>query len=89
MVGSSRMFVVLGNADLACIVKTLVEALRELTVAIKAQAKPHKHSICHCDFCKAPSIEAKFRLMEAAYHEDMTEVYQRMTKLEARCLKNG
>jgi hypothetical protein len=67
-------------------VKTLVEVLRELTVAIKAQTKPHKH-IGNCEFCKAPSIEAKFRLMEAAYHEDMTEVYIRLAKLEAKCLK--
>lgn len=65
--------------------RTLVEAIRELTVAIKAQHKPHKHT-SSCDFCKYPSIEARFRLMEAAYHEDMNEVYQRLTKLEAKCL---
>jgi hypothetical protein len=74
-------------ADLYSVVKTLVEALRELTVAIKAQTKPHKHTGGHCEFCKAPSIEAKFRLMEAAYHEDMAEVYTRLAKLEAKCLK--
>ena len=63
--------------------RTLVEAIRELTVAIKAQHKPHKHT-SNCEFCRAPSIEAKFRLMEAAYHEDMQEVYQRLAKLELK-----
>ena len=66
--------------------KTLAEAIRELTAVLRAQAKPHKH-VGNCEFCKAPSIEAKFRLMEAAYHEDMAEVYIRMAKLEAKCLK--
>ena len=66
--------------------KTLVEAIRELTGVLRAHAKPHKH-VGNCEFCKAPSIEAKFRLMEAAYHEDMTEVYIRLAKLEAKCLK--
>ena len=35
-----------------------------------------------CDFCQAPSLSARFRLMEAAYHEDMTELYQRVKALE-------
>jgi hypothetical protein len=65
--------------------KTLVEAIRELTVTLKAQHKPHKHT-SSCDFCKCPSIEARFRLMEAAYHEDMAEMYQRLAKLEAKYL---
>ena len=67
--------------------KTLVEAIRELTAVLRTQAKPHKHGGSNCEFCKTPSIEAKFRLMEAAYHEDMNEVYQRLAKLEAKCLK--
>ena len=61
--------------------KTLVEAIRELTAVLRAHAKPHKHVGGNCEFCKAPSIEAKFRLMEAAYHEDMNEVYIRLAKL--------
>lgn len=65
--------------------KTLVEAIRELTVALKLQHKPHKHT-SNCEFCKCPSIEARFRLMEVAYHEDMNEVYERLAKLEAKCL---
>jgi hypothetical protein len=67
-------------------VKTIVEAIRELTSVLRTHTKPHKHTGGHCEFCKAPSIEAKFRLMEAAYHEDMAEVYQRLAKLEAKCL---
>ncbi len=67
--------------------KTLVEAIRELTSVLRAQTKPHKH-VGNCDFCKAPSIEAKFRLMEATYHEDMNEIYARVAKLEAKCLKH-
>jgi len=67
-------------------VKTLAEAIRELTAALRAHAKPHKPIGGNCEFCKAPSIEAKFRLMEAAYHEDMDEVYRRLAKLEAKCL---
>ncbi len=67
--------------------KTLVEAIRELTGVLRTQAKPHKHVGGNCEFCKAPSIEAKFRLMEASYHEDMNEVYARVAKLEAKCLK--
>jgi hypothetical protein len=62
-------------------VETLVEAIRELTGVLRAHTKPHKHT-GNCEFCKAPSIEAKFRLMEAAYHEDMSEVYQRLARLE-------
>ena len=67
--------------------KTLVEAIRELTGVLRTQAKPHKHGGGNCEFCKAPSIEAKFRLMEATYHEDMNEIYARVAKLEAKCLK--
>jgi len=67
-------------------VKTLVEAIRELTVVLRAHAKPHK-PVGNCEFCKAPSMEAKFRLMETAYHEDMNEVYARVAKLEEKCLK--
>jgi len=67
-------------------VKTLVEAIRELTSVLRTQTKPHKHG-SNCEFCKAPSIEAKFRLMEATYHEDMNEIYARVAKLEAKCLK--
>lgn len=66
--------------------KTLVEAIRELTSVLRSHSKPHKHSADKCEFCKAPSMEAKFRLMEAAYHEDMQEVYHRLAKLEAKCL---
>jgi hypothetical protein len=66
-------------------VKTLVEAIRELTGVLRTIVKPHKH-VGNCEFCKAPSIEAKFRLMEAAYHEDMDEVYRRLAKLETKCL---
>jgi len=68
-------------------VKTLVEAIRELTAVLRTHIRPHKHVGGNCEFCKAPSIEAKFRLMEAAYHEDMVEVYIRLAKLEAKCLK--
>lgn len=39
----------------------------------------------NCDFCKAPALEARFRLMEAAYHEDMAEVYKRLDELEEKC----
>ncbi len=67
--------------------KTLVEAIRELTSVLRIQTKPHKHGGGNCEFCKAPSIEAKFRLMEATYHEDMNEIYARVAKLEAKCLK--
>jgi hypothetical protein len=67
-------------------VKTLVEAIRELTGVLRTQAKPHKHVGGNCEFCKAPSIEARFRLMEATYHEDMNEIYARVAKLEAKCL---
>ena len=66
--------------------KTLVDAILELTAVLRAQAKPHKH-VENCHICLVPSIEAKFRLMEAAYHEDMNEVYQRLAMLEAKCLK--
>ncbi len=66
--------------------RTLVEAIQELTGVLRANTKPHKH-VGNCEFCKAPSIEAKFRLMEAAYHEDMTEAFTRLEKLEAKCLK--
>ncbi len=66
--------------------KTLVEAIRELTGVLRTQAKPHKHVGGNCEFCKAPSIEARFRLMEATYHEDMNEIYARVAKLEAKCL---
>ncbi len=66
--------------------KTLADAIRELTAVLRAHAKPHKHVGGSCEFCRAPSIEAKFRLMEAAYHEDMAEVYIRLAKLEAKCL---
>jgi len=65
--------------------KTVVEAIRELTVALKVQHKPHKHT-SNCEFCKCPSIDARFRLMEAAYHEDMDEVYRRLSKLETKYL---
>ena len=65
---------------------TLAGAIRELTGVLRAHTKPHK-PVGNCEFCKAPSIEAKFRLMEAAYHEDMAEVYIRLAKLEAKCLK--
>lgn len=68
--------------------KTLVEAIRELTISIRSQHKPHKHTSNNCEFCKYPSIEARFRLMEAAYHEDMQEVYQRLAKLESKCLNS-
>ncbi len=64
--------------------KTLVEAIRELTDVLRAHAKPHKHVGGNCEFCKAPSIEAKFRLMESAYHDDMSEVYHRLAKLELK-----
>ena len=66
--------------------KTLVEAIRELTVVLRAQSKTNK-PVGNCEFCRAPSIEAKFRLMEAAYHEDMAEAYTRLEKLEEKCLK--
>ena len=36
-----------------------------------------------CEFCVGPSLSAKFRLMEAAYHEDMHEVYERLARIEA------
>jgi len=39
----------------------------------------------NCDFCKAPALEARFRLMESAYHEDMAEVYKRLDELEEKC----
>jgi hypothetical protein len=68
-------------------VKTLVEAIRELTGVLRAHAKPQKH-VGNCEFCKAPSIEAKFRLMEAAYHEDMAEAFTRLEKLETKCLNS-
>jgi len=67
-------------------VKTLAEAIRELTAVLRAQSKTNK-PVGNCEFCLAPSIEAKFRLMEAAYHEDMAEAYTRLAKLEAKCLK--
>jgi hypothetical protein len=67
-------------------VRTLVEAIQELTGVLRANTKPHKH-VGNCDFCKAPSIEARFRLMESSYHEDMNEMYRRLAKLEAKCLK--
>ena len=35
-----------------------------------------------CDFCQVPMLSAKFRLMEAHYHEDMAEVYERLKNLE-------
>ena len=35
-----------------------------------------------CDFCQAPALSARFRLMEAHYHEDMAELYQRVKALE-------
>lgn len=63
--------------------KTLVKVIRELTVAIKSLYKLHKHT-SNCGSCKCPSIEVRFRLMESAYHEDMNEVYQRLTKLELK-----
>jgi hypothetical protein len=63
--------------------KTLVDAIRELTGVLRAHVKPHKH-VGNCDFCKVPSTEARFRLMEASYHEDMDEMYQRLAKLEAK-----
>lgn len=39
----------------------------------------------NCDFRKAPALEARFRLMESAYHEDMAEVYRRLDELEEKC----
>ncbi len=35
-----------------------------------------------CDYCLAPAIAAKLRLLEAHYHEDMMEVFDRLTNLE-------
>lgn len=35
-----------------------------------------------CEFCQAPALSAKLRLLEAHYHEDMTEVYRRLEQLE-------
>ncbi len=66
--------------------KTLAEAIRELTAVLRAQSKTNK-PVGNCEFCLAPSIEAKFRLMEAAYHEDMADAYTRLAKLEAKCSK--
>jgi len=67
-------------------VKTLVEAIRELTSVLRARAEPHQHVGGHCELSKCLSIDTRLRLMEAAYHEDMAEVYIRLAKLEAKCL---
>jgi hypothetical protein len=50
----------------------------ELTSAIKDNR--------NCESSKCLSIDTRLRLMEVAYHEDMAEVYQRLAKLEAKCL---
>lgn len=39
----------------------------------------------NCDFCQAPALLARFRLMESSYHEDMAEVYKRLDELEEKC----
>ena len=62
--------------------KTLVEAIMELTSVIKENKQLHGN----CELSKCLSIDTRLRLMEVAYHEDMKEVYQRLAKLEAKCL---
>ena len=62
--------------------KALVEAILELTSVIKE----NKQLNGNCELSKCLSIDTRLRLMEVAYHEDMKEVYQRLAKLEAKCL---
>lgn len=47
--------------------------------------KPERFSEKGCDFCQAPALLVRFRLMESAYHEDMAEVYKRLDELEEKC----
>jgi hypothetical protein len=62
--------------------KAIVEAIQELTSVIKE----NKQLNGNCELYKCLSIDTRLRLMEVAYHEDMKEVYQRLAKLEAKCL---
>ena len=62
---------------------SLITEVEQDIVKTQPVSKASQFTERRCDFCQAPAIEARFRLMEAAYHEDMQEVYKRLSMLEA------